>query len=51
MRDSDIKIEVLDPPVKLRLGDNETEIEATEAITVVIRLKTKIGTFQVMRLS
>ena len=43
MRNSDIKIEVLDPPVKLRLGDNETEIEATEAITVVIRLKTKVG--------
>jgi hypothetical protein len=43
IRSNDLRIEALDPPVKLRLGDNETEIEATEAITVVIRLKTKVG--------
>ena len=38
-----IKIEELDPPVKIRLCDNETEIEATEANTMVNRLKTKVG--------
>ena len=33
----------MDPPVRLRLGDNETEVNATEAITAVIRLRTKVG--------
>ncbi|KAL2622015.1 hypothetical protein R1flu_002220 [Riccia fluitans] len=40
---SGTEIEPLDPPVRLRLGDNETEIVATEAITAVIRLKKKVG--------
>ncbi|KAL2622044.1 hypothetical protein R1flu_002249 [Riccia fluitans] len=40
---SGTEIEPLDPPVRLRLGDNETEVVATEAITAVIRLKTKVG--------
>ena len=43
IRKSDLKIEKLDPPVKLRLGDNETEVESTDAVTADIRLKTKAG--------
>jgi hypothetical protein len=43
IRNNKTGIEILDPPVMLRLGDNETEVIATEAITAVIRLKTKVG--------
>jgi hypothetical protein len=40
---ANIEVEQVDPPVKLRIGDNETEIESTGAVTVNIRLKTKAG--------
>jgi hypothetical protein len=43
IKKSDLKIEKLDPPVKLRLGGNETEVESTDAVTADIRLKTKAG--------
>ena len=43
IRSNNTEVENLDPPVRLRLGDNETEVIATEAITTVIRLRTKVG--------
>ena len=43
IRKSDLRIEKLDSPVKLRLGDNETEVESTDVVTADIKLKTKAG--------
>ena len=43
LKKANLNIERLDPQVKLRLDDNETEIESTDAVTADIRLKTKAG--------
>src|SRR5690349_10818032 len=43
MNDSSITLQGLPEPVRLRLGDKETELRATDVVCVNLRLRTKAG--------
>lgn len=43
IRNSNTNVETLDPPFKLQLGHNKTEVLSMETIAAIIRLRTKVS--------